>query len=255
MPLHFAVLRMNTTAGLFTGCAGWSLPRASWALFPQDGSHLARYAQRLPLVEINSSFYRPHARKTYARWAQTTPPDFRFSVKLPRSISHLHRLVGCEGLLQAFLDEISGLQDKLGCVLVQLPPTLALDITGAHAFFQMLRRHSDIALALEPRHASWAGPGAEALLQEWRIARVVADPVRIPEGQHPAGWSGLVYMRLHGSPDVYVSPYGHEYLRRLALQMYEYQQQGSTVWCVFDNTARGAATLNACELQELLHGA
>lgn len=245
---------MTAAAGMFTGCAGWSLPRASWPLFPAKGSHLARYAQRLPAVEINSSFYRPHAQKTYARWAHSTPPGFRFSVKLPQSISHFRRLVGCEQLLRAFVDEISGLQDKLGCVLVQLPPTLALEVAVAQDFFQMLRRHSEVALALEPRHASWSDPAAEALLQELRITRVVADPVRLPEGQHPAGWNGLVYLRLHGSPELYVSPYSREYLQRLARQIHEYRKQGSAVWCMFDNTVRGAATLNACELQDLLHG-
>ena len=242
---------METAGTILTGCAGWTLPRSSWPRFKLEGSHLARYAQVLTAVELNSSFYRPHAHKTYARWADSTPPAFRFSVKLPRSISHLRRLIDCESLLLAFLDKVGGLQHKLGCVLIQLPPSLALDLSTAAAFFQMLRRHSDVALALEPRHASWSAPAADQLLQHFRVARVVADPVRIPGGDHPGGWQELVYLRLHGSPAVYTSPYSDDCLRHLAGQIRQLQPR-ATVWCVFDNTARGAATLNALDLQTML---
>jgi len=72
-------------ASLRIGCAGWSLPRALWSEFPPEGSHLQHYAQRFGAAEIDTSFYRPHRRETYARWAASTPPDFRFAVKLPKA--------------------------------------------------------------------------------------------------------------------------------------------------------------------------
>lgn len=239
-------------ANIKVACAGWSLPRASWPRFPPEGTHLERYAHGLPAVEINSSFYRPHEKTTYVRWAQGTPPDFRFAVKLPKSISHMQRLSGGEDLLRTFLDQISGLGKRLGCILVQLPPSLRLDAQIAASFFALLRRHYQGPLALEPRHASWAGPEAEALMRDHRIARVMADPVRIPGGERPSGWSGLVYLRLHGSPRVYASAYDSAYLQRLARELREYQQGGADVWCIFDNTMHGAATLNALELRDLL---
>src|SRR4051794_31096467 len=109
------------------GCAGWSLPRAVLERFPREGSHLQRYAARLNCTEINSSFYRPHQRSTYARWCESVPEDFRFAVKLPRAITHDARLRGVAKQLDTFLGQASGLGDKLGCLLVQLPPSLAFD--------------------------------------------------------------------------------------------------------------------------------
>ena len=80
------------------GCAGWSLPRVAWPEFPAAGTHLQRYAVHLNAVEINSSFYRPHQPATYARWAASVPESFRFSVKLPKTITHQQRLRDCDAL-------------------------------------------------------------------------------------------------------------------------------------------------------------
>ncbi|ABM43978.1 protein of unknown function DUF72 [Acidovorax sp. JS42] len=135
--------RPSTAAPLHIGTAGWNVPQGSRHRFPAEGSHLERYAARLPAVEINSSFYRPHQRSTYERWAASTPPAFRFSVKLPRSITHTARLKGTDALLEAFLEQVQGLGERLGCLLVQLPPSLRLDRPVAEAFLRGLReRHS-----------------------------------------------------------------------------------------------------------------
>src|SRR5947209_14478083 len=104
------------------GCAGWSIPREHAGRFPAGGSHLLRYAERFPAVEINTSFYRPHLPSTYARWAADTPEGFRFSVKVPKEITHEKRLVGVDDPLDRFLDETAALGAKRGPLLVQLPP-------------------------------------------------------------------------------------------------------------------------------------
>ena len=88
------------------GRAGWSLPGAVIADFPADGSHLQRYAGRLSCVEINSSFYRPYRAATYERWAQSVPDDFRFSVKLPRAITHDGQLRNAGAQLDDFLAQV-----------------------------------------------------------------------------------------------------------------------------------------------------
>ena len=137
------------------GCAGWSIPAEAAAAFPRDGSHLERYAARFDCVEINSTFYRPHLAATYERWAASVPAHFRFSVKMPRSITHDARLVGAGPLARKFLAEASHLGSKLGCVLVQLPPSLAFDRAVAKRFLQMMRRHYDGSLALAPRELVW----------------------------------------------------------------------------------------------------
>ena len=125
------------------GTVGWSIPARYAPDFPGTGTHLARYGARLNAVEINSSFYRPHQRKTYERWAASVPNDFRFSVKLPRSITQSQRLRDCDDLLARFLEESAGLGAKLGVVLVQLPPSLAYDADMASGFFRNLGRRSE----------------------------------------------------------------------------------------------------------------
>ncbi|CAN7528917.1 DUF72 domain-containing protein [Acidovorax sp. LjRoot66] len=248
----------TAVAPLMIGTAGWGLPRASQHRFASAGpagSHLERYAQHLPAVEINSSFYRSHQRSTYERWAAATPPAFRFCAKLPRSITHTARLKDTEPLLQAFLDQAEGLGTRLGCLLVQLPPSLSLDIAVADAFLGSLRRrHAGGGIAVEPRHASWFTAEGDALLAHWRVARVLADPVLHDRGRAPGGWPGLVYCRLHGSPRVYYSAYDAALIQALALRLQAATREAGSVWCIFDNTARGAATDNALDLHGAVRG-
>lgn len=231
---------------LLIGTAGWSLPREHWPAFAADGTHLQRYASRLAVVEINSSFYRPHRPATYAKWAGSVPDGFRFSVKVPKQITHERRLVDCGEALERFLHECSHLGEALGCLLLQLPPSLAFDATTAGAFIETLRTLYSGPLAIEPRHRSWVD--AEALLVQAAISRVAADPAPFPEASEPGGWPGFRYYRLHGSPRIYHSAYGEDWLDALADRITA-QANGATCWCVFDNTASGAATANALSLR------
>jgi uncharacterized protein YecE (DUF72 family) len=241
---------MARTRATRIGCAGWSIPSAHRALFGDGASMLARYATRFDCVEINSSFYRPHRRITYERWAASVPRGFRFSVKLPRTISHEQRLRGSGEALDQFLEECTGLGSRLGCLLLQLPPSLALDARIASGFFAMLRRRFDGPVACEPRHTSWFDARAEALLHRHRIARVAADPELHPGGSSPAGGPSLAYWRWHGSPRVYFSAYGEDELQRRAAQLRAHRAPDQ--WVIFDNTAHGHATADAARLQELL---
>jgi uncharacterized protein YecE (DUF72 family) len=241
MPVHIRV-----------GCAGWSLSRAAQERFPPPGSHLERYAARLPAVEINSSSYRSHRPATYARWAACVPAAFRFSVKIPQSITHEGLLADREKELDTFIMDVSRLGEKLGCLLVQLPPRLAFDPIVARTFFAALRERHSGGAVLEPRHPSWSVPECEDLLDTFHIGRVAADPPRIPDGSEPRGWRGLVYYRLHGTPRVYFSAYTGEYLDALARKIASHARSAVPVWCVFDNTGLGAAATNAIELVDRL---
>lgn len=241
-----------TAGACFIGCAGWSLPRDVQHSFGPGGNHLARYATQLPAVEINSSFHRPHARKVYERWALSVPKRFRFCAKLPKAITHERRLQGCEGLLDDFLGQAGGLGEALDCLLVQLPPSLAFEPSTAGAFLRMLRDRFGRAIAVEPRHASWFGSQADALLRAHGMARVLADPVLHDAGRLPGGEPSLVYLRLHGSPRVYYSAYAPDLLARLAARIAVEVRAGHTVWCIFDNTAGGAAAGNALALAAAL---
>lgn len=113
--------------------AGWLLPRAEQLRFPAVGTHLERYARVLHGAEINASFYRPLRPARYAKWAAAVPEDFRFAVKVPKELTHEHRLLDCEESLAMFLEEVAALDGKLGPLLVQLPPSLEYDASLAGA--------------------------------------------------------------------------------------------------------------------------
>jgi uncharacterized protein YecE (DUF72 family) len=236
------------------GTAGWSIPRPVSARFPADQSLLHRYATRFSAVEINSSFYRPHRRSTYSRWAESVPTGFRFSVKIPKLITHERRLVGVGSPLDEFLDEATCLGATLGCLLVQLAPKHELDRRAAARFFAMLRRRYDGPVVLEPRNVTWFTAEAAQLMADHRVARVAADPARVPEAAEPGGWDGIVYHRLHGSPRMYYSAYDRPYLESLAGRLAAGAAH-APVWCIFDNTTLGAATANALDVTELVSNA
>ncbi len=239
-------------AAFFIGTAGWSLPKAEQPRFPAEGGHLERYASVLPAVEINSSFYRPHRPATYARWAETVPPRFRFSVKVPKRITHELRLRDVGETLDAFLAEVTALGETLGCLLVQLPPSLKYDARAAAAFLAALRRRFDGSVAVEPRHPTWFEEGPERLLAKYGVGRVAADPAKVPAASEPGGDRSVVYYRLHGSPRVYYSDYDDAYLDALAARLRTEAETAEAVWCVFDNTAAFAATGNALSLLDRL---
>jgi uncharacterized protein YecE (DUF72 family) len=234
------------------GTAGWSIPKLSAAQVPGEGTHLQRYGKALQVTEINSSFYRPHRRATYERWAASVPSHFRFAVKVPKAITHERRLVGCEDLLATFADEVAGLGEKRGPSLVQLPPSLFFDSEVAHAFFAAVVASLGPQIVCEPRHASWFDPAVNDLLAEWRVARVAADPAVTPQAARPGGWDGLVYSRLHGSPAVYRSAYDEPFLQQQRDIIVAARDRGAECWTIFDNTASGAALPNALRLAEMV---
>ena len=234
------------------GTAGWSIASRYRDELPGDGSHLERYARRLNAVEINSSFYKPHQLKTWVRWAETTPAGFRFSVKLPKTITHEAGLVGCGAELDRFIAEVSGLGDRFGVLLMQLPPKFAHDAGLFDGFIAELRARTEVAVALEPRHASWFEPDVDARLKTLRVARVAADPAKVPGAGEPGGWPGLAYFRWHGAPRVYYSDYDDAALDALGRRIEAVRKRRVPVWCIFDNTASSAALGNALTLRQSL---
>lgn len=236
------------------------MPRQHLSLFSNiregaSASHLQLYATRLRCVEINSSFHRPHRRATWERWAATTPEYFRFAVKAPKAVTHVAKLEDSGSALQEFFDAVRGLGNKLGPVLVQLPPKLGFDEGVAHEFFSTLRELHQGNVALEPRHASWFSGSADRLLRGFQVARVAADPPKGPSlAANPGGWPGLRYWRLHGAPRTYYSEYEEAPLKALAERLRSEKSLSieKDTWVIFDNTALGHATANAAWLDSAL---
>ncbi len=159
----------------------------------------------------------------------------------------------CAEALERFLSELDPLRAKLGALLVQLPPSLSFDPAVAGAFFSALRKDEPgLQVACEPRHATWFSPAADELLAGFRIARVAADPAVHPLAGEPGGWRGLSYFRLHGAPRMYRSAYGPQATGALAGRLDP--SPGAQAWCIFDNTASGAAAADALELVRQLGG-
>jgi len=230
------------------GTASWANPPTERKHRSEDMSHLAYYAKTFNFVEINSSFYRAHRRATYERWCALTPADFSFAVKLPRSVTHQCALRHCRAELGQFLTEVEGLGHKLRADLVQLPASLAYDGGVAARFFKHLTAACHSQVVCEPRHASWFSKRADALLRRHGIARVAADPARVPGAESPGGSKRLAYYRLHGSPKIYYSAYSADFLNHLAIQLRALSEATGDVCCAFDNTARYEAWPNALQL-------
>jgi uncharacterized protein YecE (DUF72 family) len=235
------------------GCAGWSIPKLAAPQFPAGSDHLNRYSQLFNCCEINSSFYRSPRIATWQRWADSVPDDFRFAVKVPRTITHQARFVCSPELWLEFLNQIRHLDNKLGPILVQLPPSHVFESVQVAVGFSLLRQLHSGDIVCEPRHSSWFTEQASRTLQDFEIARVASDPACVPMASRPGGASTISYFRLHGSPRTYYSSYTDEFLSRISVQVKELARRAK-VWCVFDNTALGAATINAIELKtKVLH--
>ena len=148
--------------------------------------------------------------------------------------------------LEAFFEQIYGLGSALGPVLIQLPPSLKFETPLAGGFLGNFRRLFAGEAVIEPRHSTWFDSDAEALLRAHRIGRVAADPARAPKAAIPSDWTGSRYWRLHGSPRMYFTPYGEERLLGFVDALTPRD------WCIFDNTASGAALDDALLLQRLV---
>lgn len=203
-------------------------------------------------TEINSSFYRSHRPVTYARSAASVPPTFRFAVKVPREISHRRRLVDTSEPLERFLMDVRALGDRLGPLLLQLPPNLAYDGEQASTFLKLLRIQFDGDVVVEPRHPTWFTDAVDGVLTQLWAGRVAADPSAVPRAAMPGGWPGITYHRLHGSPRMYYSAHEAGYLDAIAQSLRDTAPQTGERWCIFDNTADGAAAEDAFSLLRLL---
>jgi uncharacterized protein YecE (DUF72 family) len=178
---------------------------------------------------------------------------------MPKRVTHEAKLVGTGAALLEFFEQVGGLnagdEPKLGPVLVQLPPSFAFDAGVVREFLDTVRELHAGELVCEPRHASWFAGGADALLREFGVGRVAADP---PKGSALAGIPGadaaVRYWRLHGAPRTYYSDYDDEALQALTakLKVDAVALPDSERWVIFDNTALGCATANALRLAELL---
>ncbi len=229
------------------GTSGWQYNHWKGVFYP-DGlkseERLRFYVGHFSTLELNVTFYRSVAQTTFQKWYDTVPPDFLFSVKMSRFITHIKRLKADEASIHRFLEDTGTLKEKLAVILIQLPPTLAFDHALVSDFFSMLdpsRKYT-----VEARSATFVCDDFFSLLTEFGIAWCIADS----GGRHPYHevlTAPFVYLRLHGSR--YSSNYSEGELADLATKIGAWQRES---YVYFDNDVSGYAVKNAKTLAGML---
>lgn len=240
----------------FIGTSGYSYPHWKGAFYPKDlkpSEWLPYYSRHFDTVELNNPFYRLPSEKAFEGWRKGTPPGFVFAVKASRFITHIKRLKDPEASVGLFLERASGLREKLGPVLFQLPPSWPFNAPRLEGFLRYLRRQSVVQrlrAVLEVRHKSWLDPQAFKLLEEAGVALCCADWPDLPvEGPVTADF---VYLRRHGPASLYSSSYSEEALAEEARKVKGWLKQGLDVYIYYNNDAYGYALENALRLKALI---
>jgi uncharacterized protein YecE (DUF72 family) len=184
-------------AELRVGTSGYAYKQWKGNFYPEklpDKEMLRFYGQHFRTVEINHSFYRMPVESMVAKWGEQVPAGFQFALKLNQKITHILKLRNCADLVKRFLEAGSVLQpeNKLGPVLVQLPPTFKADVTLLDEFLAL--RPRAFRFALEVRHASWHSDEMYALLRRHDSALCLAETDSEPAPD--ALTAGFVYLRL-----------------------------------------------------------
>lgn len=230
---------------LRVGISGWSyrewrhdfyagVPQRRW---------LAHCAAHFTAIEVNVTFYRMMAESAFHRWRDETPDDFVFAVKGHKRITHSRRLADVDEPLTEVRRAFSNLGPKLAAVLWQLPPNLAKDADRLRAFAARLGAWRGVDHVVEFRHSSWFDDQTADILRHHGIANCLSDAPKWPLWD--AVTSDLVYVRLHGASQLYVSAYGAAGLRPWVRRARDWLDAGRRVHVYFDNTMHGAATEDA----------
>jgi uncharacterized protein YecE (DUF72 family) len=193
--------------GLYLGTSGWSYADWEGSLYPEGtppGARIAEYVKHYATVEIDSTFYGTPRRSTVERWRVVAPEGFLFAAKFPREITHERNLAGCGELAGAFVETMASLGDRLGPLLLQLPP--AFDVGGMGVLETFLEELPEgYRYAVEVRHRSWLGSDLPELLRERGAALVLVDYPGMPRLEEAT--AGFVYIRWLGDRREF--PSGH----------------------------------------------
>ncbi len=241
---------------LMAGTSGLVLPspkREAPETF-RTGSRLAWYSAIFNSIEINSTFYKMPLPATFSRWAEEVRPDFRFTIKLWRGITHVSDLRFLPADVDRCLDAVDHLGEKKGCLLIQLPP--GLKATAAEKLESLLDticaadRQRTWKLAVEFRHRSWYIPEVETLLHRYQTARVLHDMPASSIAVLPEPVP-FVYLRFHGPAGDYKGGYTDATLATWAQRATDWLSTGKEVYIYFNNTI-GDALADLTRLRTLI---
>ena len=239
---------------IFIGTSGWTYPHWQGNFYPDDlpsSDKLKYISSRFRTVEVNYSFYHLPSPETYRKWRQETGDDFVFAVKASRFITHIKRLKGVVGPWERFLEGAKELKEKLGPILLQLPPNFAYKEETRKRLEKILISSLEkrTRLAIEVRNPSFEDKGFFDLLEKYKAALVVSDSSRWKKIEKPE-LADFVYVRMHGPKALFASEYTKKELEILAQKIKNWRQN-KDVFVYFNNDALGYAPQNAQTLINL----
>jgi uncharacterized protein YecE (DUF72 family) len=233
----------------FIGTSGWNYDHWKGIFYPEGlpkTRWLKHYARSFSTIEVNATFYHQMKESTFAKWHEETPEGFIWAVKASRFITHIKKLHDVKEPVERFFRSMSPLEEKLGPVLFQLPPSLHYDKSLLEEFCSVLPDSQ--RCTIEARHESWTSKESISIMKEHGIAWCISDSA----GRYPfleAVTSDFVYIRFHGSTDLYASDYSEQELQGWAAKIRGF---GVDTYAYFDNDFNAYAPQNALRLKELV---
>jgi len=236
---------------IYIGCSGFYNNDWKGSLYPEDAKSkdfLTLYSQQFNSVEINSTFYRKPTAKTLTKWFDETPEDFKFFIKIPKTISHEKRLENCKDEISEFCNHIeTHLKEKLAGFLYQFPPSFKN--TDEHVSIILENLDFRFLNVIEFRHETWWNEEIFKILKENKIIfSGVSFPGKLSE-EVIINSEELLYYRLHGKPILYKSEYSEDFLNDLAEKI---KKSDTKTYVFFNNTWGNAAIKNGFYLQKIL---
>jgi uncharacterized protein YecE (DUF72 family) len=247
---------------LLVGTSGWQYRDWRGTFYPPEiplARWLDYYAATFPTVENNGTFYRLAKPETFADWRARTPDGFQMAVKASRYLTHIRRLRDPGQPVARLLAAAARLKDRLGPVLLQLPPTMQADpdaldqclsqFATQAAADSRLRQHGPLRVCVEFRHESWWTQDVRRLLERHNAALCWADRRGRPLGPlwRTADWG---YLRLHEGAASPWPRYGPQALRTWLSRIQDTWPAGADVFAYFNNDQHGAAPADAAALTD-----
>lgn len=236
---------------IYIGTSGWHYKHWVGTFYPENTKpkdYLAIFLKHFKTVELNNPFYHMPPKTTFEGWRKQTPKGFVFAVKGSRFISHQKKLSESADALNYMMENVSGLEEKLGPILFQLPPGWKVNVERLESFLEILPK--GYRFTFEFRNASWYNDEVITLLKKYKAAFCIYHLAGHMSPEYVT--ADFVYIRLHGPGGKYQGSYSEKELKQWADKMKSWSEQGKDVYCYFDNDQAGYAAFNAQRILELI---
>ncbi len=236
---------------IHVGCSGWVYKHWRDILYPKglpQKCWFQRYAEEFDTVEINNSFYHLPKPATFEKWDRQAPRGFFYAVKANRYLTQAKKLKDCEEPLDRMMSAVRHLENHLGPILYQLPPSMKINLERLEGFLRILPE--DVTSVFEFRNSTWYEPDTYELLARFGASFCVHDMPGSKSERIAVG--PIAYVRLHGGKGKYWGRYSDEALLSWTDWILEQARLGRSVWCYFNNDIHGHAVHDAQTLKSMV---